>query len=141
MNALEKYLDVIQTKLAKDIHMKLIEEQIAVMKAYAEGKKIESKLQNNESWKDDISPSWNWDLCVYRVKEEPKYRPFKNADECWNEMKKHEPFGWLNGKTSKFNIVAFDETECIIGKIPYRYANMFDKFTFADGTPFGIKEE
>lgn len=31
----------------------------------------------------------------YRIKPEPKYRPFANAEECWNEMKKHQPFGWL----------------------------------------------
>lgn len=26
---------------------------------------------------------------------EPSYRPFKNQEECWNEMLKHEPFGWV----------------------------------------------
>lgn len=122
--------------------MKTIQEQIAVMQAYAEGKQIESKSRNNGYWVDvESEPNWNWHCFDYRVKEEPHYRPFANVEECWNEMLKHEPFGWLNGKFSKFNIVAFDDTECIIGKIPYSYANMFDKFTFADGTPFGIKEE
>lgn len=29
---------------------------------------------------------------------EPKYRPFKDIEECWNEMKKHEPFGYVKSK-------------------------------------------
>lgn len=35
-----------------------------------------------------------WDNIEYRIKPEPKYRPFKDAEECWNEMQKHQPFGW-----------------------------------------------
>lgn len=120
--------------------MKTIQEQIAIMQAFADGKKIEYS-EDGTDWRDVQNPAWNWERYYYRVKEEPHYRPFKDAGECGNEMLKHKPFGWLNGKASKFNIVAFDDTECIVGEIPYSYANMFDKFTFADGTPFGIKEE
>ena len=29
----------------------------------------------------------------YRIKPESKYRPFKDAKECWQEMLKHQPFG------------------------------------------------
>ena len=73
------------------------------------------------------------------------YRPFKTQEECWNEMLKHQPFGWI--KYSYFS--------CIIQNISFNgitvikeqeihYLNFEEHFMnikFADGTPFGIKEE
>ena len=74
---------------------------------------------------------------------EPIYLPFKNKEECWQEMLKHEPFGWVTDKDS--------DTNCNIGFIGNNAAGFFDgrfinfvklfsEFTFTDGTPFGIKE-
>lgn len=71
----------------------------------------------------------------YRIKPEPKYRPFANAEECWQEMKKHQPFGWVNvlGINPKMNLkVICDVCD---------FEAHFKEFTFADGLPFGIKEE
>lgn len=34
----------------------------------------------------------------YRIKPESKYRPFKDAEECWQEMQKHLPFGWVKDR-------------------------------------------
>lgn len=67
--------------------------------------------------------------------DEPKYRPFKDTEECWNEMQKHEPFGWLKSKNENYLNV--------LGSInnAKNYQYLFDNFTFADGTPFGIKED
>ena len=67
--------------------------------------------------------------------DELKYRPFKDADECWNEMLKHEPFGWIKSKNENYLNV--------LGSInnAKNYQYIFDNFTFADGTPFGIKED
>lgn len=67
--------------------------------------------------------------------DEPKYRPFKDVKECWNEMLKHQPFGWLKSKNENYLNV--------LGSInnAKNYQYLFDNFTFADGTPFGIKEE
>ncbi len=31
----------------------------------------------------------------YRIKPESKYRPFKDEKECWQEMQKHQPIGWI----------------------------------------------
>ncbi len=75
--------------------------------------------------------------------DEPKYRPFKNAEECWQEMKKHEPFGWLKIKSvgykafiHRVNFISINiEDYC------YTYEYAFDNFTFIEGTPFGIKED
>ena len=84
---------------------------------------------------------------------ESSYRPFKTKDECWNEMQKHQPFGWIilkGGKhpDSKAFIIKLTEN-CFYyigdgGSATYNlYDYEFEKhfWLFADGTPFGIKEE
>lgn len=67
--------------------------------------------------------------------DEPKYRPFKDAKECWQEMLKHKPFGWIKQKDMQYyvSITAIDNK--------YEFAKTFKYYTFADGTPFGIKED
>lgn len=84
---------------------------------------------------------------------EPSYKPFKSQEECWNEMLKHQPFGWIilkGGKhpDSKAFIIKLTEN-CFYyigdgGSATYNlYDYEFEKhfWLFADGTPFGIKEE
>ena len=83
---------------------------------------------------------------------EPSYRPFKSQDECWNEMQKHQPFGWLKSKNngryrcigevlgsdnSEIVCIALSTSESLLR----RSGALFDEYTFADGAPFGIKEE
>ena len=80
----------------------------------------------------------------------PTYRPFKTQEECWNEMFKHQPFGWIKAKDSGSprligNIyLNIDEEVYIVwasnGTV-YSASDAFYNFTFADGTPFGIKED
>lgn len=108
-----------------------------VMKAYAEGKEVEFKSKNDENWllcEEKGRLFFNWQDSDYRIKKEPTYRPFKNKEECWQEMQKHQPFGWVYEKlsTAYINIHSID-SEC-------DYNIVFEEFTFADGTPFGIKE-
>lgn len=69
-----------------------------ILKAYAEGKVIECRTKPNvikgtvpNDW-TEINEIGYWDNIEYRVKPEPKYRPFKDAKECWEEIRKHEPF-------------------------------------------------
>ena len=68
-----------------------------VMLAYANGEEIE--VLSFGEYEPCKSPSFNWwdgrGLRNYRVKTKPTYRPFKDNEECWNEMLKHQPFGWL----------------------------------------------
>ena len=65
-----------------------------VLNAYAEGKPIEVFL--DWEWGEVDLNEYSFDESEsYRIKKEPKYRPFKNAKECLEEMKKHQPFGWL----------------------------------------------
>ena len=127
-------------------------ELLPIMQAFAEGKKIE--ICDNRGWNDLIidSPKFDCKPSCYRIKPEPKYRPFKTQEECWNEMQKHQPFGWLkskkNGRFHCIGEVSWSD-EFKIVTIPLSTSEslsrssdtVFDEYTFADGTPFGIKEE
>ena len=65
---------------------------------------------------------------------EPSYRPFKSQDECWKEMQKHQPVGWLKSKLETQTYNSYEISE--FSDWEYRFNN----YTFADGTPYGIKE-
>ena len=103
------------------------------VKAYAEGKTIQSRcIKGDESlFYDDEDPSFDGDF-EYRIKPEPKYRPFKD-EECWQEMLKHQPFGWVKTDSGYEPIWHVNEGDDFNATFKYS--------TFADGTPFGVKEE
>ena len=120
---------------------------VKVMEAYANGKKIQF-LDEYNNWIDVTNPTFNWSIYIYRVKPEPKYRPFKNQEECWNEMHKHSNFGWIKGNTTgeyKQIVRIYNyKSELIFnigynGSADYSPEIMFSSYTFADGSPFGIK--
>lgn len=127
-----------------------VRELLPIMQAYAEGKTIQ--FLDGSNWYDVYDTDFYKSPDRYRIKPEPKYRPFKNTDECWNEMLKHQPFGWLkskkDGRLRCIGEVSWsDEFETVhialsTSESLSRSANsMFDEYTFADCTPFGIKEE
>ena len=116
-----------------------------ILQAFAEGKVIESRcIKGDKSlWYDDEDPSFDDDL-EYRIKPEPTYRPFKDAEECWLEMQKHQPFGWVKWNDVRYNIYVVSSTSvCLINgnceNMDFAYA--YQKLTFADGTPFCVKVE
>ena len=78
----------------------------------------------------------------YRIKPESTYRPFKDKEECWNEMLKHQSFGWVKSTLFKdFALVNRVTTLYVeINRNIIDYKDALEKFTFVDGTPFGIKE-
>ena len=123
-----------------------------VMLAYADGKEIEwSHKDGNGCWlrwvKAD-NPKFDWIDNDYRIKPQPKYRPFKDAEECWQEMQKHTPFGWIQDKDNssfKQYILSVDKDGVTIsdyddGNLLLDYKSFFGFYIFIDGTPFGIKE-
>ena len=124
-----------------------LKEAAKVMEAYANGKKIQCNYncQDNEGWVDTDNPSFNWDKYVYRIKPEPKYRPFKSQEECWSEMLKHQPFGWIrNNDTQRLcNIGSIGRNNygVVIDNSILYFDLAFNTCNFVDGTPFGIKEE
>ena len=87
----------------------------------------------------------------YRIKPEPKYRPFKTQEECWNEMHKHPDFGWvkkINGGYKQIMAIHIDifNKHCAdfagqTGTACFGFEYIYNNYTFVDGTPFGIKEE
>ena len=125
-----------------------------IMQAFAEGKIIETRRKPSAVKGTDIPNDWTemkeiefWNNTEYRVKPEPKYRPFKNAEDCWQEMLKHQPFGWLKTKKDGrycFFAERFSFTDSYIatknGTVSFS-STAFNDYTFADGTPFGMLEE
>ena len=126
-------------------------ELLPIMQAWAEGKAIQFRKKGTSEWvdfyEDDLRVSSAY---YYRIKSEPKYRPFKSQEECWNEMLKHQPFGWLKSirkqekvhigrvfEVKDFALITLSINEGINNNSSY----FFNEYTFADGTPFGIKEE
>lgn len=83
----------------------------------------------------------------YRIKPEPKYRPFANAEECWAEMQKHQPFGWVKSKDgSTINKFMFidsltNDEVTIRTSVRFTYSELVKYYIFADGVPFGVKVE
>lgn len=118
---------------------------LPIIQAYAEGKAIESRcIKGDKSlWYDDEDPSFDNDF-EYRLKPEPRYRPFKNAEECWNEMQKHQPFGWVNYNGYRANIAAvMGSAITFVNNKGYTlfFQQAFEGCTFIDKQPFGIKEK
>lgn len=79
----------------------------------------------------------------YRIKPESKYRPFKDAKECWQEMQKHQPFGWVinisNGRAYNLQSVLLEDGVLYIRSSYVELGRAFIDYTFADGTSFGVK--
>ena len=121
-----------------------------VLQAFAEGKIIETRRKPSAVKGTDIPNDWTemkeiefWNNTEYRVKPEPTYRPFKNGEECWQEMQKHQPFGWVKSTLFKdFDLVQRVTTLYVeINREIIDYKDALDKFTFADDTNFGVKVE
>ena len=122
-----------------------VKEMLPVLQAFADGKTIESRcIKGDKSlWYDDEDPSFDYDF-EYRIKPEPRYRSFKDAEECWNEMQKHQPFGWMNYNGYRVNIAAvMGSAITFVNNKGYTlfFQQAFEGCTFIDKQPFGIKEK
>ena len=118
-------------------------ELLPIIQAFADGKTIET-LDCRGIWVAMEEHYFGKLPKCYRIKPEPKYRQFKDAEECWQEMQKHQPFGWLKHKTD--NVYSFiskiDKDCCYFAvNVYWGFDTLFKTKTFIDGTPFGIKEE
>ena len=130
---------------------------LPIIKAFSEGKIIEYRdSMLKDDWKivKEI-PNLSFGCFEYRIKPEHQYRPFKDTKECWQEMQKHQPFGWLKDKNKDSelrNIQALtEEMSTIADEVYLRGINLINgwhvfeeavkEYAFADGTPFGILEE
>ena len=76
------------------------------------------------------------------MEKNSKYRPFKNKEECWQEMQKHQPFAWVKEKHSdRYSLITEVNGLSIKVKEGCLFTDSVKYYTFADGTPFGVKEE
>ena len=126
-------------------------ELLPFIQALAEGKMIQDKIEGLTDWvdTDEINLEYNGQKIKHRIKPESEYRPFKTTEECWQEMLKHQPFGWLknkkSGDTGLIGSIYTGKEVCIRWATnqenTYNVSNVFNDYVFADGTPFGIKEE
>lgn len=128
-----------------------------ILQAFAEGMVIECRTKPSAIEDENVPNEWAEIKVIkfngnkeYRIKPnlepESEYRPFKDAKECWQEMQKHQPFGWLKSSEGYyFQIVSMGKT--FIGGtvdssgriVPNSYRCLYNSYTFTDGLPFGVK--
>lgn len=137
------------------------EEKIEVMKAYLDGKTIESRKHSdkfeNIPWHESEKPEWIWGIYEYRVKpekEEPTYRPYKSQGELltdfWTKNEKEKIsciFGglWLKDKENgaEYLVTALNGVGSLdikLGETWFTYEQAFERLVYLNDTPFGIKE-
>ena len=125
---------------------------LPIIQAYIEGEIIECRTKPGtisagipNEW-TEIKEIGFWNGIEYRIKPDPKYRPFANAEECWTEMLKHQPFGWLKGDKCFYNIVSVSNIDVSMANVSgdivtLDFSEVMEGNTFADGVPFGVKIE
>lgn len=129
------------------MNRKEAKELLPFIKAFSEGRVIEfsSITDVSKAWREvTVFPIGMIKNFKFRIKPEPTYRPFAYTEECWAEILKHQPFGWVKDRNgSKFIIGAVDSDNTIF-VCDYgtrTFDEMFEYYIFSDGTPFGVKVE
>ena len=113
---------------------------LPIIQAFAEGKCVETKT--GSGWVNMENMSFAGKPKAYRIQPEPKYRPFANAEECWKEMQKHQPFAWVKEKHSdRYNLITEVNGLSIKVKEGCLFIDSVKYYTFADGTPFCVQVE
>ena len=117
-----------------------------IIQAFANGKTIQAIDPYEDEWVDQAALNFKALFeGQYRIKPEHTYRQFKDAEECWKEMQKHQPFGWLkdknDGHLTLITVVDNEDMMVLSGNKGWDFLGIFKTYTFADGTPFGVKVE
>ena len=116
-------------------------EFLPIIQAFAEGKTIETL--DTDGWVETDNPAFKPSSTYYRIKPEPKYRPFKSQEECWEEMHKHPDFGWVLDNVGEYVILSRILSEGIYFTKGggFDFSKALKGLRFTDCVPFGIKEE
>lgn len=122
-------------------------ELLPFIKAFGEGKDIEMRSKNPHAQLNGWAKmnEFIFGNFEYRIKPEPKFRSFNSAEECWGEMQKHQQFIKYKVIESSKDVyliiqrIKTDGIETDVERLDFETA--FEWFTFADGTPFGVKVE
>ena len=118
-----------------------------IIQAFADGKTIQAIDPYEDEWVDQAGLNFKALFeGQYRIKPEHTYRQFKDAEECWQEMLNHHPFGWLKGDKCFYNIVSVSNIDVSMANVSgdivtLDFSDVMEDNTFADGFPFGVKVE
>ena len=121
-----------------------VSEQIAISKAYEDGKSIERRAFFTSEWKsiDNINNyQFNFAEYEYRIKPVPKYRPYESVEEAFNDAKKH---GFWMQNVDRMYLRFIDgfhiNKNSDIFICDYCVDDILDMFVWADdGSPCGVK--
>ena len=121
-----------------------VSEQIAIIKAYEDGKSIERRALFTSEWKsiDNINNyQFNFAEYEYRIKPVPKYRPYDSVEEAFNDAKKH---GFWMQNVDRMYLRFIDgfhiNKNSDIFICDYCVDDILDMFVWADdGSPCGVK--
>ena len=121
-------------------------ELLPIVKALAEGKKIQDKIEGVTGWcdTDEINLEFDGQKILHRIKPDPKCRPFKNQKECLDEMHKHPDFGWLvniNTKNQHHVSAICHDGLRLDDNTSLSFTAAFSYYEFPDGSTFGVKDE
>lgn len=120
-----------------------VSEQIAIIKAYEDGKTIEQRAFFTSAWKsiDIENYQFNFSEYEYRIKPECKYRPYDSVDEAFNEAEKHVFWVKSKDKHSLFFIDSFEAAGNGDIYVGHCHVGAFiEKFIwFDDCSPCGVK--
>ena len=120
-----------------------VSEQIAIMKAYENGKTIEQKRFDGTEWNSIVHvEDFPFDFVAneYRIKPEDKYRPYESVEEAFNEAKKHG--FWMKHKSSGricFSTRFLEERNTIYINSQASVCGLDDYVWLDDGSPCGVK--
>ena len=121
-----------------------VSEQIAIMKAYEDGKTVEGKHYGETDWKIlEYVENYLFDFVAneYRIKPFPKYRPYESVEEAFNDAKKH---GFWMQNVDRMYLRFIDgfhiNKNSDIFICDYCVDDILDMFVWADdGSPCGVK--
>ena len=113
---------------------------LPLIQAFAEGIPMQRLIMGE--WCDITSGTIDWENSTIRVKPRMAYRPFASIEECWQEMLRHQPVGWVKDKDTKdYDLILSVERDGVrmaaIEDI-YDFAAVMKFHTFPDGVPFGV---
>ena len=120
-----------------------VSEQIAIMKAYEDGKTIEQKRFDRTEWESIVYvEDFPFDFVAneYRIATEPKYRPYESVEEAFEEAKKHG--FWLKHKLSGricFSTRFLEERNTIYINSQASVCGLDDYVWLDDNSPCGVK--
>lgn len=130
-----------------------VKELLPIITAFAEGKTIQGKYEEDNEWKDIKYPTFNDAYMSYRIKPEETYRPYKDCDEMIKDFKQRFntvcppyalPLIWIKDICAKSLITDFgvqgDDCMVCLGASNYDMEELFNDFTYLDGSRIGVKE-